>query len=304
MLLLTIFLGSTLATAQEPRQVIPLPVGFGTLTIFGPSPLALADNVTVEWTLASDRMPSVSWDPIGPSPHWTVLENSPARIESTASGYRVDKRITFAPAALGELSLALPKLKIRVENEAWKETTPPITTWLVKSPIGDPQKETLRDITGIEATADDFKPDTSFPIGPMATVVAVGLMLAWIWRRRRTAMPATAEQRALQELAQLDRRGRLQTKNGRPFAYLLHRIVRRYLTAKWAMQADHCTTAELSEVIQADSRLREEDRKFLVELLSDLDRAKYSPTGLSPEERRTHADTFRSWLRPTKERSA
>src|SRR5262249_9108155 len=100
--------------------------------------------------------------------------------------------------------------------------------------------------------------------------------------RPRPLPPPTAEQWALQELAQLEDQGGQQSSEW--YHTRLSYIVRRFLEERHGLKAPRQTTAEFLASAREAAQLSEQQRELLSQLLERCDLAKFAPVKVAPEK--------------------
>jgi hypothetical protein len=114
--------------------------------------------------------------------------------------------------------------------------------------------------------------------------VAVGILwYAWRWWRRRRTAPPLAHVAALAELDQLTGMKFADPASADRFYVRVTDVLRRYLSARFHVEAPGRTTYELARALQEVPSLSEAQKAALTDLLSRADLVKFAKECPAPE---------------------
>ena len=142
-----------------------------------------------------------------------------------------------------------------------------------------PDATDVRDIRGPEPVPIDWRP---WQVGgaALAVLVAVALLVRWLWRRRArgvvVAPPRPAHEVAKAALAALRRQGLVERGELKAFYSALSDIVRAYLEGRFALRAPEMTTEEFLQATARGGGLERAHRQLLAEFLVESDLVKFA----------------------------
>ena len=265
MLLVLLVAGPVTATATADRTELRLSESATlTLTVEGDAPLRVT--------------PPAAWLP-GADPMWRLRPLGPARVEDvTPSRQRWTLTLRADPDVPGEtpLQLATAQVTAGTDAEPREVAFPPLTLRVVATVVlGRDQPRPPTDV-------EEPQPEPPTPATPAywaAAVVALTLLAALTWGRRRsarTAVPESPRGHFERELANL----RTETVPREEFPARLSAAVRRYVEAVDGLPALRRTPREIAPLAAQAARLHD-----LPELLRRCDEARFSHAPLDAEVR-------------------
>ena len=241
--------------------------------------LRLSEHATLTLTVEGDAplrvTPPAAWLP-GVDAAWRLRPLGPARVEDV-SPTRQCWTLTLRadPDAPGEtpLQLAPARVTAGTDAEAREVAFPPLALRVVATVVlGRDQPRPPTDVEGPEAATP-----ATVSVWPVAVAVAVAVLAALAWRRRRLtrlAAPETPRGRFGRVLAELHGEGVAD------FPARLSVAVRRYVEAVDGLPALRRTPREIGPLAEGAARLH-----ALPELLRRCDEARFLPVPLDAESR-------------------
>ena len=267
MLLALIVAGPVTATATTDRAELRLSEHATlTLTVVGDAPLRVT--------------PPAAWLP-GVEAAWRLRPLGPARVEDLSpTRQRWTLTLRADPDVPGEVPLQLTPVRVTAGTDAapGEVAFPPLTLRVVATVVLG------RDQPRPPTDAEEPRPDPPTPATPaywVAAVVALTLLAALAWGRRRTARAAATESprgHFERELAKLGTEG-VPTEE---FPARLSAAVRGYVEAVDGLPALRRTPREIEPLAEGAARLHD-----LPELLRRCDEARFSQVPLDAEVRAT-----------------
>jgi hypothetical protein len=141
-------------------------------------------------------------------------------------------------------------------------------------------------------------------------LAALGLLLAgggvYLWRRRQALLarlkpappPRPAHETALAELAALEQSEAARQEDSRPFCLKLSEIQRRYIKARYGLDALESTTPELEQHLR-DRHFSAEDTRRIITYCQALDLVKFAQQPAGPEVRQEQVQGLRQYILDT-----
>jgi hypothetical protein len=240
------------------------------------------------------------------SPDWEVRTAKKSDESRAADASALwEKHFRLEPVRPGDSSLTLGPLRMRASPEAdWREISWQAIAVHVTSEIEHADRSELRATPPPEElpSARIWRPS---PVWVVAVVVAVGVVAAGWWLRRRLVreVPVPPDRWALQIIDRLDS-GKLETEAEIAQAYdLLSNTVRRYVELQFQLRAPEQTTTEFLQSLDG-SPLPVEQRAVVRDFLQYCDLVKFARLVPSAEQCQSAIATARAFIEQSQEVSA
>ncbi len=263
--------------------------------------LALSDTIQATLVVEGDKDLEVKWPLAWPaSSPWILVEVSARILDSSAVG-RFHTRQTYivAPREPGK---AVPFIFLDVETRDGFNMPRTISfdpiVFTVTTSIASPERDSMRDITGIEEVPSPAVPVQNPWLARLALVLLplMAILLLCVRRALRRRQPRRAVERALYEWQRLVALKLPDQGRGERFMTLLTLMLRDFLERAYHLPARRRTTAEFLRSIPSDCNLSSDDRSFLAQLLERGDTIKFANVAIGVEECRAWADLTRQFL--------
>jgi hypothetical protein len=191
------------------------------------------------------------------------------RMNASGFGYRI-RGVTRAAAAMLALILAGHAAQAQAPTHA-------------RAAAAHASTADIRDIRGPKPLHGDWTLPLIVVAGLLTGAAAYG---SWFWSRRRTRLPRSPAEIALERLVAAQ--GLIDVQNGREFSIEVSGIVREYIEQQFQVQAAHRTTDEfLHDLVDSSHRALTAHRGTLEGFLATCDLAKFGGWNLSAADRET-----------------